>query len=112
MEEVVVLSEFLKRSCLTYCEFLELSKVWSTQGSAGNDGAVRKGTAYPECEPCCLQDYRLQISEGTDIESELFQLAVFIRLWRKLQEGCGARYTFQQLYDIWHGFCNFSAGWY
>jgi hypothetical protein len=100
MEEVVVLSEFLKRACLTYCEFLELSKVWSTQGSTGNDGAVRKGTAYPECEPCCLQDYRLQISEGTDIESELFQLAVFIRLWRKLQKVCGARYTFQQLYDI------------
>ncbi|MFZ1009277.1 MAG: neuraminidase-like domain-containing protein [Candidatus Sulfotelmatobacter sp.] len=101
MEEVVVLSEFLKRTCLTYCEFLELSKVWSAQESTnGNDGPVRRGTAYPECEPCCLKDYRLQISEGTDIESELFHLAVFIRLWRKLREVCGARYTFQQLYDI------------
>jgi hypothetical protein len=99
MEEVVVLSEFLKRTCLTYCEFLELSKAVSTQGSTENDAAVRK-SAYPECEPCCLQDYRLQIPEGNSTETELLRLALYIRLWRRLQEACGARYTFSQLYDI------------
>ena len=100
MEQVVVLSEFLKRTRLTYCEFLELSKVMLPQGSAdnNNDGPVKEGF-YPECEPCCLQNYRLQISQDS-LQTELLELAVFIRLWRKLKEVCGARYTFQQLYDI------------
>jgi hypothetical protein len=99
MQQVIVLSEFLKRTCLTYCEFLDLSKVMLPQASQGND-VEAGGNAFPECEPCCLNDYRLPISEGTSLETELFQLAVFIRLWRKLNEVCGARYTFDQLYDI------------
>jgi hypothetical protein len=99
MQQVIVLSEFLKRTCLTYCEFLELSEVMLPQGSKGNDGEASRNT-FPECEPCCLKDYRLPVIEGTSLETELFQLAVFIRLWRKLKDVCGARYTFEQLYDI------------
>ena len=99
MEEVVVLSEFLKRTCLTYCEFIELWKATMPANPAGKDNAVNR-QAYPECEPCCLKDYRVQIPEGSSPEAELLQLAIFIRLWKKLKDVCGARYTFQQLYDI------------
>ena len=96
MEEVVVLAEFLKRTCLTYCEFLELSKVvW--QRSTGDQEPNQ--VTYPECEPCCLKDYRLQVSDDNP-QQELLQLAIFIRLWRKLKDVCGARYSFQELYDI------------
>jgi len=99
MEEVVVLSEFLKRTCLTYCEFLELWKAYMPANPAGTDNAVNR-QAYPECEPCCLKDYRLHIPEGSSPEAELFQLAIFIRLWKKMRDICGVRYSFQELYDI------------
>lgn len=99
MEQVTVLSEFLKRTCLTYCEFLELMKAILPQASKGNDGQ-RSLNTFPECEPCCLKDYQLPTIEGTPLETELFQLAVLIRLWRKLKDVCGAKYTFEQLFDI------------
>lgn len=101
IEQVTVLSEFLKRTCLTYCEFLELWKVISTQlvnQKTSVDNPVNTLTAYPDCEPCCLKDYKLQLPNNA--EQFLFQLALFIRLWRKLNDVCGARYTFAQLFDI------------
>ena len=98
-DEVAVLSEFLSRTCLTYCEFLELSATVFAQLNRDSDGD--KGhNVYPECEPCCLEDYRIQLPEGDAREQVLLQLAVFIRLWRKLRDVPGAGYTFQQLYDI------------
>jgi hypothetical protein len=96
MNEVTVLSNFLRCTCLTYCEFLEL---W-------NSGFVKQGfndqgkLAYPKCEPCCLDNYRLQIGDTDESQGVLFELAVVIRLWRKLKDLCGAGYSFQQLYDI------------
>jgi hypothetical protein len=95
--QVSVLSEFLSRTCLSYCEFLEL---WNAvQGPSTKDREVAQ-TAYPKCEPCCLQDYRLQIPEGEAGEQQLTQLAIFIRLWRKLHCLCGGGYSFAQLWDI------------
>src|SRR5208282_4351724 len=37
LNDVVVLSEFLSRTCLTYCEFLELSEAVFPQREIGND---------------------------------------------------------------------------
>jgi hypothetical protein len=99
MEQVVVLSGFLKCTCLTYCEFLELWKAILSVSSTGKDGQ-EQAPSYPECEPCCLKDYRLQIPGGSTPDVVLLQLAIFIRLWRKLKEVCGARYTFAELIDI------------
>ncbi|MGA2167154.1 MAG: neuraminidase-like domain-containing protein [Terracidiphilus sp.] len=98
-DNVVVLSEFLCRTCLSYCEFLELWKSGIAQSNKDTDQSARAAT-YPECEPCCLENYRLQIPDGEGREPALLQLAVFIRLWRKLKDVCGAGYTFDQLYDI------------
>jgi Tc toxin complex TcA C-terminal TcB-binding domain/Protein of unknown function (DUF2934) len=103
-DDVTVLSEFLSRTCLTYCEFLELAKcgftqITYTQPANGNDRQKQSG-AFPECEPCCLANYHLQFPDGYDRNQGLYQLIVFIRLWKKLKDLCGAGYTFQQLYDI------------
>jgi hypothetical protein len=99
MNEVAVLSEFLSRTCLTYCEFLELSKTVLPQFTGGTDSRTQE-ISFPDCEPCCLKDYRLPLPQGDAGQQALLQLALFIRLWRKLKHACGAGYTFEQLYDI------------
>src|SRR5260370_30580391 len=42
--------------------------------------------------------------------SVLLPLLVFIRLWHKLREACGAHYSFQQLYDICFSLKLFDSG--
>jgi hypothetical protein len=92
-----VLSQFLRRTCLSYCEFLEL---WQAVQEPASKDAQLARTSFPACEPCCLDDYRLQIPEGEAGERVLVNLAIFIRLWRKLRTLCGAEYSFAQLWDI------------
>jgi hypothetical protein len=91
LEDLLPLPEFLKRTCLTYCEFLDLWKCGFVPF-----GNSQPGGEFPECEPCCLKE--LQINSMT--ETALRELAVFIRLWRKLKKRCGGGYSFQQLADI------------
>jgi hypothetical protein len=95
------LARFLAATCLTYCEFLELWKLIYIQSAYAGPAPTETGAAlYPDCEPCCLSDYPLYFPDGVDREQALTQLLVFIRLWRKLRDVCGARYSFQALYDI------------
>ena len=100
---MVALPLFLAATCLSYCELVELLKsgmaitLVGPQG-AGNNGSS-KPASVPDCEPCCLGDYQLQLP-GDGRDTALPQLVVFIRLWRKLKCLCGAEYTFAQLYDI------------
>jgi hypothetical protein len=91
---VVRLPEFLKRTCLTYCEFFELWKCGVVRFRNGADPEGR----FPKCEPCCLEDLWLQFPGDTT--GGLWETEVFIRLWRKLKRLCGADYTFCQLADI------------
>jgi hypothetical protein len=92
---VVRLPEFLKYTCLTYCEFIEL---WQSRFVEFSNGDDRRGE-FPVCEPCCLDNLWLRFSDGAS-QSELQKLNVFIRLWRKLKHLCGAGYSFIQLADI------------
>lgn len=92
---VVRLPEFLKRTCLTYCEFIELWKCGPVKFRNGDD---RKGL-FPDCEPCCLEKLWLEFPEEHMVAG-LWELEIFIRLWRKLKRVCGADYTFCQLADI------------
>ena len=97
---VVQVSEFLKRTCLTYCEFLELWKSVFVKfhcGSAEREGEIG---AFPDCEPCCLDNYSIQFEDPENADEALKRLAVFIRLWRKLQHVKNARYSFTRLCDI------------
>lgn len=94
---VGVLSQFLQRTGLSYCEFLELQRSgFIPITHAGSD----KG-AFPDCPPCCPDQVFIRFGENPDqVSTALCQLAVFIRLWRKLQESCIEGLSFTQLADI------------
>lgn len=92
----ICLPEFLKCTCLTYCEFYEL---WKSGFVKFANAGARDGK-FPECEPCCLDDLCLRFPEGEPIEALLGKLLLFVRLWLKLRHRCGAGYTFAELADI------------
>ena len=92
---VVHVSEFLERTCLTYCEFIEL---WKSEFV--KFGLKNNPQGFPDCEPCCLDKYIIDFQDPKDTEEALKRLAIFIRLWRKLQAVPNARYTFTELTDI------------
>ena len=95
IDMVIRLPEFLKRTCLTYCEFIEL---WKCGPFKFRNGADREGK-FPDCEPCCLEKLRLQFPKGPT-PAQLWEIIVFIRLWQKLRRLCGADYTICELTDI------------
>ncbi|QEL71780.1 MULTISPECIES: neuraminidase-like domain-containing protein [unclassified Bacillus cereus group] len=93
---IVHVAEFLKRTCLSYCEFIELWKSEFVKFSL--KGSREKG--FPDCEPCCLDEYVIEFEDPANPAEALKQLAVFIRIWRKMQSVPNARYTFTELRDI------------
>jgi hypothetical protein len=95
-ETVIQVSEFLERTCLTYCEFIELWK--SEFVKFGLKDNLEEG--FPDCEPCCLDRYLIEFIEPSNPVQALTRLIVFIRLWRKLQAVPNALYTFKELRDI------------
>jgi hypothetical protein len=93
---VIKLSEFLERTCLTYCEFIEL---WQSEFVKFTlKGKEEQG--FPNCEPCCLDQYLIKFIDPANPVQALKQLIVFIRLWRKLHALPNAGYTFTELRDI------------
>jgi hypothetical protein len=95
-ELVVHLDEFLKRTCLTYCEFIDLWK--SKFVRFGLKDKPEQG--FPDCEPCCLEEFVIKFEDPSDLTEALKRLAIFIRLWRKLQDVSNAHYTFTELRDF------------
>jgi Tc toxin complex TcA C-terminal TcB-binding domain len=95
-----LVSEFLRRTGLRYCEFLEL---WRSEIVKFHflkpDQDRERAFALPECEPCYL-DRVIIVFDDLSNEEGLARLAYIIRLWRKLQNVAGARYTFRELKDI------------
>jgi hypothetical protein len=126
-------SGFLQQSGLSYCELVALQKTGfipisyyqgnlqsdsnggkkaRTTKKAGQDlqsGATVAGdgtvTQLPDCEPCCLERMMLRFGEAASNPDQLVQLAVFVRLWRKLQcrdqhHPHHAKYSMQFLADV------------
>ncbi|MEH2539206.1 neuraminidase-like domain-containing protein [Bradyrhizobium sp. AZCC 1699] len=93
----VRLPEFLRRTCLSYCEFFELWKSGFVKFRNGDD---KRYGEFPECEPCCLEDLWIDFPDVIRAEQGLYELAIFIRLWRKLRGACEPGYTFVELADI------------
>ena len=95
---VVSVCEFLARTGLTWCEFLEL---WRCGPVKFNNAASRDGS-FPPCEPCYTDRLTIGFGGTDDIQVPLLELVIFIRLWRALQRGCcgGHGLTFCQLADI------------
>ena len=97
LDIVVQLREFLKRTCLTYCEFLELWR--SGFVSFHRSAETEEQRNFPDCEPCEL-DFVIEFDDPSDPAEALRRLIVFIRLWRILQRIPGAQYSFLVLRDI------------
>lgn len=102
---VVQVSEFLKRTGLTYCQFIDLWRAgfvkFHRQGDDRN---------FSDCEPCDLNSLIIEFDQPKPEKQALEQLAVFIRLWRKLQDVDGARYSFAVLRDLCAVLCLFQKG--
>ncbi len=92
-EIVADVPEFLERTGLTYCEFIDL---WKSEFVKFHN----KNGEFPECEPCCLDELVIVFDEPADVNLALYQLSVFIRLWKKLKNAQCAAYSFEQLRDI------------
>ena len=90
------LPAFLARTCLSYCDFLEL---WRSGFVSFANGADRKNGAFEACEPCCPQDVWLSFGEGRQ-QQDLVRLLTFVRLWRTLRARSGCGYSFAQLAQI------------
>ncbi len=93
---VLRVSEFLGRTGLSYCEFVELANC----GFVPMHLAARPPEPFADCEPCHLDELKIAFGPGVTPVDALMELAVFIRLWRLLQRTRCARYTFAQLADI------------
>lgn len=97
---VVKLDEFLERTCLSYCEFIELWKSEFVKFRPQRLRGDETKRVFPDCEPCCLDKYQIEFTDPEDPTEALKRLTVFIRLWRKLQCVTNAHYTFTELRDI------------
>jgi hypothetical protein len=117
---------FLQRTGLSYCELVELQRsgfvpftaatVPPGQGNppAPDTSAIaappqpRPPAAgrLPECEPCCLASLRLTFPGAANADGRqnpdtaLYQLIIFIRLWRRLRERAWCELTFSQLAEV------------
>jgi len=100
MGTVTGLSEFLARTGLTYCELVELWRSGFVSFQLLAPGLPRGPGDLPLCEPCYPEKYTIVFPDPSKATQDLAQLAVFIRLWRKLSQVRGAKYTFTELADI------------
>lgn len=106
---VVHVPEFLKRTGIAYCEFLELWKskfveferqVPDQVNADGNPVGLPQDKGFPNCEPCCPEGLIIRFINPEGSEDALRRLMVFIRLWRSLKCLRGAGYSFADLRDI------------
>jgi len=96
LEEVLQLPVFMERTCLSYCEVLELSAA----GFVEFEVRGPNDKPAPVCEPCCLEDLRIAFIDPPDAFAGLKRLSVFVRLWRSLRAVDNAAYSFAELGDI------------
>lgn len=106
---VVHVPEFLERTGLDYCKFLEL---WQSKfvefkraavpiiDVAGVPTDTNTDAGFPDCEPCCPEDLVIEFINPSAATTALRRLMVFIRLWRTLKCLPGAGYSFADLRDI------------
>jgi hypothetical protein len=96
MTTVATLSEFLARTGLSYCEFIDLWRSRYVRFDHASPG-TKPDPDFPLCEPCYLDKMSIVFDNPPQA---LTQLIVFIRLWQKLRTVAGARYDFTTLADI------------
>ena len=92
---VLHLPVFLERTCLGYCEFLDLMASGFVEFTVRH----RRERQLPECEPCCLDEFFIVFQVPNDPLVALKRLNAFIRLWRRLN-AAGHEVSFEELADI------------
>ncbi len=92
---ILRLPEFIERTGLTYCQFLEL---WHAEFVVFSRYGEDK--EFPDCQDCCLDDVRIAFTSPEDPRLALRMLAVFIRLWHRLYRRSGPKISFARLRDI------------
>lgn len=106
MDIIIQVPEFLDRTGLDYCEFIDL---WKSGFVPFFNKSDLNNRQFPECEPCCLDELFIQFiqfEESSKPEEALYQLSIFIRLWKKIKAatatscGCKSSYSFTELRDI------------
>jgi hypothetical protein len=110
-----IVSEFLERTGIAYCDLVELQSAAYVEFLIGDaNGLLHAGTkeegVLDECEPCCLEDLTITFVDPSDATLALHELAVFIRLWRLLQDVTNAAYSFAELRDTCDVLELFSGG--
>ncbi len=96
LSEILQLPVFMARTCLSYCEVLELSAA----GFVAFELHGPNERPAPVCEPCCLEELKIVFIDPPDTVAGLKLLSVFIRLWRSLRAVDNAAYSFTELADI------------
>ena len=81
-DRISVVPMFLRRTGLSYSEFIDLWKCHYVEFSPGD------GVEYPAHSTCSTSHTRIVFSEK-DTAMALYKLAVFIRLWRQLRTRYG-----------------------
>ncbi|MGC0327213.1 hypothetical protein RKD23_000203 [Streptomyces sp. SAI-170] len=98
---VVRLPRFLEATGLDWCDFLDLWRSgivpFGRRSEEGQDRTAKEAEepAFPDCEPCRLDDYVLDL-----FLADLRRLAVVVRLWRILNRACTPAFGFDQLADV------------
>jgi Tc toxin complex TcA C-terminal TcB-binding domain len=86
--------ELLAVTGMGYCEFLDLvaSGFLPLQRAHGDgEGEGQDDAAFPACEPCCIDNLRIEYGGVPDVAGVpddadvLRRLVIFVRLWRSLQ---------------------------
>lgn len=83
------LCEFLKRTCLSYCEFKELISISFLNIS------IRNQNELPDCAPCDCKEYILDF--GINPEEILIKLAIIIKLFKKLNTHATINYCIEEI---------------
>jgi hypothetical protein len=100
VDELTVVSTFIERTGLSYCEFLQLLESHFFELRTRNEGQPE----FPKCPPCCLNNEYIDFPSSESALIPLQELAVFIQLWRKLQQRyCGGSISFSLLGAICQG---------
>jgi hypothetical protein len=110
LDVVVRLPEFLRRTRLSYCEFLELERSEFVRFRPAGGGGEIAPQEFPRCEPCDLDRLQIEFLDPADPADALARLAVFVRLWRTLRSRPDAGYDFATLRGICVVFGLFRAG--
>ncbi|MEL6720838.1 MAG: insecticidal toxin complex protein, partial [Bacteroidota bacterium] len=103
INEVSNLCQFLKISCLSYEQFLEL---WRSEFITFSSNQAEEEYLFPIIEPCDCSKYQIGRIDNITKNfiplsiNDLKKLIVFIRLWHKRQKLTGAKYSFLEWRDI------------